>query len=105
MQVILIATGVGARSINEVLGDGATEEIMRRQPPTRAVQAKAMVVDEAPQAVESAVPVEEVDPFSNWPFEGPQRAMPHRDSLEVPAFLRKRIRTSTYRMSDADLTA
>lgn len=106
VQAILIATGVGARPINQVLGDRATEAILHRRitPPEPVADAHEYV------AAEPASPasMSEEDAFSRWPLDGPERAAPCRDVLEVPAFLRRRLGESPFRSrrtADTDLTA
>lgn len=100
VQAILVATGVGARPISDVLGKEANEAIMRRQPTrAEAVAEPAREAESAPAPPEPPAQAYHEDPFANWPVEGPQRATARRDSLEVPAFLRRRGTPSPYRPS------
>ena len=85
-QVILVATGVGARSLSEVFGEEAAKAIARRRPP---------VPEPAPSEPAQVGEVEAEDAFEGWSVAGAQRAAARRDSLDVPAFLRRRLMSST----------
>jgi cell division protein FtsZ len=87
-QAILVATGVGARPLSEVFGHEAAEAIVRRR-------ATPTPVDSVPE-----------EDLPDWPADELQQVAPRRDSLDVPAFLRRRAlepTRSTDRLSDADM--
>ncbi len=91
VQVILVATGVGARPISDVLGKEANEAILRRQP------ARDDLVESQPAQADAPEYPSQNEAVAKWPVDSPERATARRDPLEVPAFLRRRYSPSAYR--------